>query len=213
MDLHNLLVITPPGHSEPGAVIAACRAGALGFLDFESVSSPSQVKPTLDKALGYCQGPFGVKLGRNSDDLIPLVEGVASSTLSAVLLAGGEHPHARDWAQRFQKIGLKVFWEAVSVEEMHLGHRLGADGLILKGHEAGGRVGEETTFVLLQRWRAEFGPQAQHHLPAWVQGGIGLNSAAASVAAGALGVVLDYQLLLAKESPSSKGRQNLVIRV
>ena len=29
---------------------------------------------------------------------------------------------------------------------------LDIDGLILKGHESGGRVGTDTTFILLQRW-------------------------------------------------------------
>ena len=29
---------------------------------------------------------------------------------------------------------------------------MGVDGLVLKGHEAGGFVGEDSTFVLLQKW-------------------------------------------------------------
>jgi NAD(P)H-dependent flavin oxidoreductase YrpB (nitropropane dioxygenase family) len=70
----------------------------------------------------------------------------------------------------------------------------GFSALIAKGHEAGGYVGEESTFVLLQRLLAE------HHLPVWAMGGIGLHSAAACFAGGAAGVVLDSQVLLAPES-------------
>ncbi len=145
-----------------------------------------------------------MKLGRGGAEILPVLENVSAPGFAFVILAGGDHPLAGEWAERFHRQGIAVFWEAVSVEEMHQGHRLGASGLILKGQEAGGRVGEETTFILLQRWRAEFGPQSEQSLPAWVQGGIGPNAAAASIACGATGVVLDHQLLLAKESSLRK---------
>ena len=74
------------------------------------------------------------------------------------------------------------------------------DGLILKGHEAGGRVGAETSFILLQRWRAHVERGGSAGLPVFVQGGVGPNSAAACAAGGATGVVLDAQLLLTGES-------------
>ena len=49
-------------------------------------------------------------------------------------------------------------------------------------------------------------------LPVWVQGGIGLNTAAACLAAGADGVVLDSQLLLARETPvDEKARRSLTV--
>ena len=65
-------------------------------------------------------------------------------------------------------------------------------------HEAGGWVGNETSFVLLQRLRRIV------DIPVYVQGGIGLHSAGACFVAGAAGVVLDSQLLAAKESPLSQ---------
>src|SRR5262249_55862328 len=69
--------------------------------------------------------------------------------------------------------------------------RVGVDGLILSGHEAGGRGSEESSFILLQ------GVVASVDAPVWVRGGIGPNTAAACIAAGASGVVLDGALLLA----------------
>ncbi len=71
----------------------------------------------------------------------------------------------------------------------------GAAGLIVAGHEAGGRCGVGSSFVLLQAALAE------GELPVWVRGGIGERVAAGAVAAGAAGVVLDGALLLARESP------------
>ncbi len=204
MDLHNLLGMTPPGHADPSLVIAACRAGARGILDLEYVDSMASAQSALERVAEHARGPFGVKLGRRNASLLPLLEKYRPEELSWVVLAGGDFPELADWVERFQDRGVAVLWEAISVEEMKLGRRLGVSGLILKGHEAGGRVGDETTFILLQRWHAEFGPETDQHLPAWVQGGIGPNTAAASIAAGASGVVLDCQLLLAKESPLRK---------
>jgi acyl transferase domain-containing protein/NAD(P)H-dependent flavin oxidoreductase YrpB (nitropropane dioxygenase family)/NAD(P)-dependent dehydrogenase (short-subunit alcohol dehydrogenase family) len=70
----------------------------------------------------------------------------------------------------------------------------GIDGFVAKGEEAGGVVGVETTFVLLQRLLK------LTSLPVWAQGGIGLHSTAACRAGGAAGVVLDVQLSLSRES-------------
>jgi acyl transferase domain-containing protein/NAD(P)H-dependent flavin oxidoreductase YrpB (nitropropane dioxygenase family)/NAD(P)-dependent dehydrogenase (short-subunit alcohol dehydrogenase family) len=72
----------------------------------------------------------------------------------------------------------------------------GAYGLIAKGTEAGGRVGTTTTFVLLQQLLAD--PQIS--VPVWAAGGIGPHTAAAAIAGGAAGVVLDAQLALVAEA-------------
>jgi NAD(P)H-dependent flavin oxidoreductase YrpB (nitropropane dioxygenase family) len=87
-----------------------------------------------------------------------------------------------------------VFIEVTGSEEARIAQDLHADALIAKGQESGGIVGEETSFILLQRLLREFS------LPVWVHGGIGPHSIAACYAGGAAGVVLDSQLLLTAES-------------
>ena len=82
-----------------------------------------------------------------------------------------------------------------TLEEARAGQAAGADALIAKGHEAGGWVGAETAFVLLQRLI----PRVD--VPVWIQGGVGLHTASACFLAGAAGGVLDSQLLLTRESP------------
>ncbi|MFC5750023.1 SDR family NAD(P)-dependent oxidoreductase [Actinomadura rugatobispora] len=69
-------------------------------------------------------------------------------------------------------------------------------GLVARGCEGGGRVGELSTFVLLQRLLGD----ARIGLPVWAAGGIGPHTAAAAVAGGAAGVVLDSQLALVRET-------------
>ncbi|MGG5208233.1 SDR family NAD(P)-dependent oxidoreductase [Chryseobacterium sp. MIQD13] len=90
---------------------------------------------------------------------------------------------------------LPVVYQVTSLDEARLAEQSGAEGIIIKGNEAGGLVGYESTFVLFQRIIKEI--QA---IPVWVQGGIGLHTAAAVKALGATGVVLDSQLALFPES-------------
>jgi len=92
------------------------------------------------------------------------------------------------WGER------EVLVQVTSIDEARVAAAAGATGLIAKGNEAGGRVSDETAFVLLQRLVDVFG------LPVWVQGGVGLHTAAACIAGGAAGVVLDSQLALVRES-------------
>ena len=66
--------------------------------------------------------------------------------------------------------------------------------LQVKGHEAGGLIGEETSFILLQK------ALERQSAPVFVRGGGGMHGTAAVRAAGAAGVVLDDQLLLLRES-------------
>src|SRR5262249_22200444 len=80
----------------------------------------------------------------------------------------------------------------------------GLDGFIARGHESGGWVGEDSTFILLQKLLAAVS------LPVYAQGGIGMHGAAACRAAGAGGVVLDDQLLLMPESPLPADWKRLV---
>ncbi|HEX3349722.1 MAG TPA: beta-ketoacyl synthase N-terminal-like domain-containing protein, partial [Acetobacteraceae bacterium] len=69
-------------------------------------------------------------------------------------------------------------------------------GLIARGSEGGGRIGELTTYVLLQQLLADPAITA----PVWAAGGLGRHSAAAAISGGAAGVVLDAQLALLRES-------------
>ncbi len=90
---------------------------------------------------------------------------------------------------------LPVIYQVTSLDEARLAEQSGAEGIIIKGNEAGGLVGYESTFVLFQRIIKEI-----NTLPVWVQGGIGLHTAAAVKALGATGIVLDSQLALFPES-------------
>ncbi len=208
MDISDILVTTPPVPLDPALAIAACRAGAIGVLDLEHAAAEAEALAALTKLEHFTSSPFGVKLGRDSAEIAERVLQFAQGQggfqrLGWVQLAGGDHRQLRDWVRLFKQAGCTVVLEAISLAEIKLGEELGADGLVLKGQEAGGRVGDDTAFILVQRWHARRRRDGGG-LPVWVQGGIGLNTAAACVAAGAAGIVLDAQLSLARESGLSE---------
>ena len=76
----------------------------------------------------------------------------------------------------------------------------GPGHLVLVGNEAAGPVGDTSTFILLQQVTRAL-RRGEHQAPAiWVRGGIGPNTAAAAIAGGASGVILDTQTALLRES-------------
>ncbi|MFL5327685.1 MAG: SDR family NAD(P)-dependent oxidoreductase [Gemmataceae bacterium] len=200
MELHDLIVLTSGGINDPSVAVAAARAGARGILDFEHASASTQIELVISQAILLARRPIGVKIGTQSAHVIDKLLAVPRQQLDCIILAGGDHTLLAEWMARFRTIGVEIIFEALSLDEVIRAHELGVDGLILKGHEAGGRVGADTSFILLQKWR-RWAEQKQSTLPIWVQGGVGLHTVAACQIAGARGVVLDSQLLLTRESP------------
>ncbi|MFT3695512.1 MAG: SDR family NAD(P)-dependent oxidoreductase [Kofleriaceae bacterium] len=161
--------ISPLERADVGLVTAIHDAGALGVLDVGR--DPSTARRALSQVHAV-RVPEGVEI-----DLPPNVHTV---------IVGSPEMVARYLPRR-------VLAQVVSIDEARLAIANGADGLIAKGCEAGGRVGDETTFVLVQRL-------VGLGVPLWAQGGIGEHTAAACIAGGAAGVVLDSQLALVRES-------------
>src|ERR1019366_4040153 len=163
-------------------VIALCRAGALGVLDLGR--DPAVARTALARVAARVPGHFAVRVASDVLAVDTLPEQV-----STVVVPAAPHLSAPEaWGHR------RVLVEVTSIEEARAAVAAGAGGLIAKGNESGGRIGAETTYILLQRLCGEL------EVPIWAQGGIGLDTAAACIAGGACGVVLDAQLALVRES-------------
>jgi len=165
--------ISPLERADVGLVTAIREAGALGVLDVGR--DPGAVHRALTQ-VSAVRIPEGVELESSS---LP-------ANITTVIV--GEPSMVALYAP-----GRRVLAQVVSIEEARAAIAAGASDLIAKGSEAGGRIGGETTFVLVQRL-VELG------VPVWAQGGIGEHTAAACIAGGAVGVVLDSQLALVRES-------------
>ncbi|MFJ3892416.1 SDR family oxidoreductase [Streptomyces sp. NPDC090083] len=185
-----LIIGITPFH-EPDARLAAAVSGAggLGVLDLGQGDRRSG--EALARVRRWSPGPFGVRVGPHC------------RTGPGDLTAGpGAVPHtvvlAVDAPWRVDEVGARhrVLVEVTDLDQALTAVRAGAHGLIARGAESGGRTGELSTFVLLQQLLSE--PAVD--VPVWACGGIGPRTAAAAVAGGAAGVVLDSQLALLAES-------------
>ena len=127
--------------------------------------------------------------------LLPAILGRRFDSLDVVLVAGADREQFTDLVASIHGAGLRAFLVATSLAEAEAGETAGFDAVIAKGDEAGGWVGTESTFILLQQCAARL------RTPVWAYGGVGLHTAAACAVAGAAGAVLDSQLLLARETP------------
>jgi acyl transferase domain-containing protein/NAD(P)H-dependent flavin oxidoreductase YrpB (nitropropane dioxygenase family)/NADP-dependent 3-hydroxy acid dehydrogenase YdfG len=181
-DCELVLGITP--FEEPNAplAVALARAGAVGVLDLGR--DASQARAALADVCRWWPGSFGVRVPAHC----PLSPADLPEQVDLIVHAPGS-PCAPTFGRR-------TLVEVTSVAQARTAVQAGASGLIAKGAEAGGRVGTVTTFVLLQQLLAN--PQLR--VPVWAAGGIGLHTAAAAVAGGAAGVVLDSQLAMVAEA-------------
>ncbi|MER6995556.1 nitronate monooxygenase, partial [Streptomyces sp. NPDC000410] len=183
-----VVALTPFEEPNPRIVAAAERAGALGLLDLGRDAALARgALAELAKLLG--PRPYGVRVPvgcPTGPDELP-------AEVDTVLLADPlRQRRPADWAADGHR---RVWAEVTGPREAAAAVAAGADGIVAKGHEAGGRVGDLTTFVLVQRLLAD--PDIR--VPVLAHGGIGPHTAAAAVAGGATGVVLDTQLALTTE--------------
>ncbi|WP_400771287.1 SDR family NAD(P)-dependent oxidoreductase [Methylosinus sporium] len=107
-------------------------------------------------------------------------------------VSGEEAAAIRASAARFARF---VALEVYDLESALAAQEAGYDGVVVKGAEAGGRIGKSSSFILLQEFSGAL------RIPFWAEGGIGPRSAAAAALAGAAGVVLSEQLWLTEEGP------------
>ncbi len=192
-----ILGITPFHRPDARLAVALVRAGAIGVVDLGV--DRSRGLAALRLAAGRVDGGAGGELGvRVHEGALPRPAELPDEVRLVVLPPGMD-------ATVWQRPGRRtVLVRVVSREQALAAAEAGADGLIAVGLEAGGPVGEESTFVLLQRL-IEAVP-----LPVWAQGGIGLHTAAACLAGGAAGIVLDAQLALVRESGLGEGLRQIV---
>lgn len=184
------IVATPPGFPHTNLVRAASAAKQTAILSLEYVSTASALAVLREVAQYGVR--FWVSVGVFTDDTEALLNSALYSGFSAVVLSDpASLRRGIDWCV---DSGLEPIAEVTSLDEALTAATCRAAALIVKGNESGGRVGEETLSVLLQRVCPRLS------LPCYARGGIGLFTAAAGLAIGTAGVVLDWQLALTEES-------------
>ncbi|MGW5721157.1 SDR family NAD(P)-dependent oxidoreductase [Amycolatopsis sp. NPDC003865] len=172
-----IVAVSPVRWPSARAVAAAARGGGLGVLDLTGGPAAADELALLTE---WGVPDYGVRVAG------PVAELPEAAT--TVLLTEDSPCTARDFP------GRRVLAEVTSRASAARAVDGGAVGLIARGYECGGRTGELSTFVLLQALLEDFA------VPVWAAGGIGPHTAAAAVAGGAAGVVVDTQLALLPEA-------------
>ncbi len=190
-----IIGVTPFGEPDARLAAAVSRAGGLGVLDLGLGDRRARDALARIRRLAVPSAPgfrYGVRIGHLCR-LTP-ADLVGDGGPDTVILA----PDAADAFRPVAELAARhrVLVEVTDLAEALAAVRAGAHGLIARGSDGGGRIGDLSTFVLLQRLLADPGID----LPVWARGGIGPRTAAAAVAGGAAGVVLDSQLALLAES-------------
>ncbi len=210
--MFSVSIITPANLSHPGLAIAAARAGATVFFDigFCPEGEMQEVENNLAQTLRNVPESAILGLRLRPDQAVffhPLLTKLSTRSHGVVLTGWDVHSAVKAVAAALP-FSEKRDWylemtDASQIESLnHVGIRL--TGLVAKGHECGGWVSENSSFILTQQLLEKT------TLPVHVQGGIGPNTAAACLAAGAAGVVLDDQLWLMPESPFPPQWKNTV---
>jgi malonyl CoA-acyl carrier protein transacylase len=186
-----IIALNPTGFAGVRLVRAACTAGFLGALDIEH-SSEEEIGPLI-QALIRSNVQFAVLVGELSPSRFQFIESALGRGLRQVILSV-EQTNLKALVSSLRRHGIQVLVEIINRTDLDAAESAVPDGIVVKGNECGGSVGEEATFVLLQ------GVLAEAKIPVYARGGIGVRTAAACLAAGAAGVLLDWQLALCEES-------------
>ncbi len=198
---NQVFLATPQGLDGSALVIAADRAGGLGILDGRGHEIRDQAILRLQnfKVRSYA---IRVKPHEVHDDWLER----AGESLVAVVCCCPTTPQGLQSAcDKVHATGHRMLSEVTSVEDAEIALEAGSDGLIAVGQEAGGQVGADSAFILLQAI------VTRTDRPVWIRGGVGPRVAAGCVAMGAAGVVLEGAVLLTRESPlDQEVRQRLI---
>ncbi|MEE4609033.1 MAG: polyketide synthase, partial [Desulfobacteraceae bacterium] len=198
-----LMVYPPPAVNAVDYLAAVHRAGALPVLDTEFLDTASVLAAVAD--LSGRRVVFGLRLMADRRDLLPRLTQAAPRGLDALVLA-----YRRPEDLKSLDLARTPWRRLVEVRDLEMEATLAPlnpHGLVVRGHEAPGRVAAVSSFILMQAYLSA------GDWPVVVHGGVGWFTSAGLLAAGAAGLVLDDQLYLCRESPLAPGFKELMARL
>lgn len=169
---------------------AVSNSGGLGIIG--AGNAPVEViEQEIKKAKKLTQRPFGVNIMLLSPYSEDIVELVCSENIPVVTTGAG---NPGKYMGKLKNKGVKVIPVISSVALAKRMEKQGADAVIAEGHEAGGHVGELTTFTLV--------PQVVDgvDIPVIAAGGIGDGRGlAAALSLGAKGIQMGTRFICTQE--------------
>src|SRR6266487_6341517 len=145
------LVYTPAKLADATLAIAACRAGGIGIFNAELETDPHLVFRELDRLSDKAGGEYGIRLDATSAShgLLTGIRKYVPKGLRWAILDCESVTSCQALIAEFRGDRVTVLAEVKTPHwpDQSLEHLL--DGLVLKGNEAGGFVGENSSFILL----------------------------------------------------------------
>lgn len=169
---------------------AVSEAGGLGIIGAGN-APPDWVQTQIDELRKKTDKPFGVNIMLLSPFAGEVMEVVIKNKVPVVTTGAG---NPGPWLERLKNAGSRVFPVVASVALALRLARMGVDGFVAEGGEAGGHVGEQSTMALV--------PQVVDavDLPVLAAGGIADGRGVlAALALGAEGVQVGTRFVCATE--------------
>ncbi|MBD3191788.1 MAG: hypothetical protein GF308_14170, partial [Candidatus Heimdallarchaeota archaeon] len=186
-----ILAYNPPGLMDPSLAVAVSDAGGIGLIDCERLSV-AKCQQLLNNSQQAIPSIWGVRV--TNDEQLALVLNLSGESVPKIIIIATNFTLTKELVEEIISREIVLLAEVTSLKEAY--SKRWADSYLVKGYEAAGSIGEETSYILVQQF-------ANAGLSFMIQGGIGFYSAPAVFSIGAQAVVLDTQLYLTPESPLS----------
>ncbi|WP_032113824.1 NAD(P)H-dependent flavin oxidoreductase [Candidatus Paracaedibacter symbiosus] len=179
--------------SERNLVAAISNAGGFGVIA-SGAMPPELLNEEIKGTQALTNKPFGVNLITMHPKISDLIDVCIERNVGHIVLAGGL-PSA-EAIKKIKSANIKLICFAPTLSIAQKLVKLGADALVIEGHEAGGHIGPVSTSVLAQ----EILPHLKD-VPIFVAGGIGRGEAIGTyLKMGASGCQLGTRFVCATES-------------
>jgi enoyl-[acyl-carrier protein] reductase II len=186
-------------------VAAISAAGGFGVLAGGNMP-PDLLSREIEATRGLTDKPFGLNLITIAPNFQRHLDQALEIRFPVIILAGGLP--SKEVIRRVKEAGSTLICFAPTVGIARRLIAMGADALIIEGHEAGGHIGPVATGVLAE----QILPHTTE-VPVFVAGGIGSGlSVAHFLLMGASGVQLGTCFAVAEESPAHPDFKKALIR-
>lgn len=189
--------------SDASLASAVSNAGGLGVI--AAGHAPADwVREQILKLKEKCTKPYGVNIMLLSPFADEVAELVVEMKVPVVITGAG---NPRKYLDMWKDAGIKVFPVVASRALAIVMEKMGADGIIAEGNEAGGHVGELGTMVLVPMIVDSV------DIPVVAAGGVcDARSAVAAFCLGADGIQVGTRFILAEECTAHDNYKNRLMR-
>ena len=191
------------GISESSLVSAVSNAGGLGVIG-SGIMPVNWLESEIKKTREKTKNPFGVNLFLQNPKVEELVRVILKEKIKFVFTGGGNPLPLFPY---LQAAGIKVIPVVPSPRLAKKMEDNGADGVVVEGLEAGGHVGQNTTFCLIPQTK-----KLLKKIPLIAAGGIyDGQTAKAAFLLGAEGIQMGTRFLASKECQISEAYKKKIV--